>query len=324
MGNFYAPSPRLLNQRGQNVYDRLNIIMGVIFVITMIIYAGVRGHRVVTQLPATYRTTKTPKQLFSNEYVDAIFPSQVPSATYEFPAIIMCPQDPAASLVLGSCAKVSIATEEPCRADGVYVSNVTVTGGETLTCLVLNDPPGGAAGDTTTALVANSAQDVLDVAVSVVGTRAGRPVGIFVQLHDQSGKGSSYEADFEDFSIASAFGRTEIMARKIYHIDMDANFTTDFETKTSFSLYNSTMDLQAATAPVGIEIKYPKLECVYEKEFLPLDMNNWLGEVGGVAALLMFLYRSLSFLLAATLLHSNKHSEPKNARTNYTEGFAYY
>ncbi|KAJ1560956.1 hypothetical protein HK405_005404, partial [Cladochytrium tenue] len=203
--NFYAPSPRILNTRGQNIYDRLNIVMGVIFFLAAVIYAGVRGQRVVTQLPVTFRTTQTPKQLASDSFLSMLFPSTLPSATYEFPVVVLCPQDPAATLTLTSCAKTTTATTVNCSTAGISTSFVATaeataglaSAGTVGACVAVNDSPG-------TVLAADSAADTLDIAVSVAGTRKGRPVGAYVLLQAQAGNASAYAPDADDLLVAAA------------------------------------------------------------------------------------------------------------------------
>ncbi|KAJ1558514.1 hypothetical protein HK405_013507, partial [Cladochytrium tenue] len=129
-----------------------------------------------------------------------------------------------------------------------------------------------------------------------------------------------YAPDADDLLVAAAFGLTEVVTTKVYRIDLGAaNYSVAYDARASYAPYNSSASVADAAATIGVQVRYPALESVYEKEYLPFDMNNWLGEVGGVAALLMFLYRSLSFFLSLALLHSSKFSEAKSNRNNYTE-----
>lgn len=57
-----------------------------------------------------------------------------------------------------------------------------------------------------------------------------------------------------------------------------------------------------------LQFRYPKLEVTYEKSFLVLDMDNWLGEVGGLAFLLFMLQRGLLFTAKAFMNRSEKFS----------------
>lgn len=71
-------------------------------------------------------------------------------------------------------------------------------------------------------------------------------------------------------------------------------------------------DIGNATSVLGsisvLEFRYPKLEVTYEKSFLMLDMDNWLGEVGGLAFLLLMLQRGLIFTAKAFMNRSDKFS----------------
>lgn len=52
----------------------------------------------------------------------------------------------------------------------------------------------------------------------------------------------------------------------------------------------------------------------YEKSFLPLDMNNWLGEVGGVAALLYFLHIVATRIAMSFLVKNSRYSDSLYAK----------
>ncbi|KAJ3416779.1 hypothetical protein HDV05_000153 [Chytridiales sp. JEL 0842] len=309
--NFYAFSARVLNTRGQTIYDRLNALLGILFTMVMIIYAGFRGHRVVTQLPATFRTTRSPGQL-PIEFVQTLFPNNIPSATYEFPAVTMCADDPAATVTLVSCNKVSTASTLRCDNAGVSARNITFMG-ETLNCVTVN----GALGQI---FEAENVSDVLSISLTVRGTRVLKSNGVLAQLHDNNSTIDKLSVEYENMFAASAFALTHVVARKVLEIDLSNNYQTAYESKASQMMLNVPSN-NVEDAPITIEIKYPKLEVLYQKEFLPLDMNNWLGEVGGVAALLMFLQRTLIFFVSFVLLRTDKFSETR--RGNKNEGFGY-
>ena len=61
--------------------------------------------------------------------------------------------------------------------------------------------------------------------------------------------------------------------RKVYEIGVWPwdPISVDFETKSSFVLTSAPI-ASNSSAPVQLQIKFPTLECVYQKEFLPLDM----------------------------------------------------
>ncbi|KAJ3334363.1 U6 snRNA-associated Sm-like protein LSm2 [Blyttiomyces sp. JEL0837] len=294
MANYFAMGPRVLNARGQSLYDRLNAILGAFFVFIMILYAAFRGNRVVTQLPATFRTTKPPGQL-PFEIINELFPSKVPPSTFEFPAVTLCAEDPAATIALTSCYRVTTADKVPCDAAGLIIRNRTnmvtvsqsdgtLTSGEavsavngatsgaimastTLSCITVNEGTG-------VIQMAETAEDELEIDVTITGTRAGKAAGALVQLHDQvASKGIAPVLNFDGFFAASGYGVTEVVVRKIYDIDINDDYVIEFESRSSFVSYNLATPRNASDpVPISVHLQYPSLECVYEKEFLPLDM----------------------------------------------------
>ena len=80
-------------------------------------YAGLRAHKVYTQLPATYRTTQSPAKI-PYDFLNELIPYSTPDPTYEFPAITMCADDPAASISLSTCGKVTSAAVNDCDVNG--------------------------------------------------------------------------------------------------------------------------------------------------------------------------------------------------------------
>ncbi|KAJ3022281.1 hypothetical protein HKX48_006593 [Thoreauomyces humboldtii] len=315
---------RALNSRGQGYLDKLQIAVSSLFILIMVIYAGVRGHKVATQLPATFRTTESPKTLAADyTLLDHIFPSSnVPEATYEFPALTFCPPDQFTTVTQLGCYRASTATKTNCPA--FYHRNLTFEG-ESLSCLTVNDQP-------TDVLLATSSDDVMEVTVSVVGTGAGAPQGTVVAAHPQRDpKETSAEAaedwGFDNFFAAGVYTSTEIVGKKLYTVDDMGDWDESFEIKASSMRLKLDVDaLEAAPGNVPfvrVEFRFPKLEATYEKSFLPLDMNNWLGEVGGVAALLFFLQRAFLAVTAFVLKRSDAFAYT-DLGGNKNEGFAHY
>ncbi|KAI8817929.1 uncharacterized protein EV422DRAFT_539377 [Fimicolochytrium jonesii] len=319
---------RTFNSRGQTIYDQVQTVLTVLFVGIMIIYAGVRGHKVVTQLPATYRTTEAPKT-FTGEYLSRVFTNKLPEATYEFPAMTFCPPDKHTTVQFVSCFRNSTGVIQPCSAH--YERTVTFEGDD-LKCTTVNDLPGDV-------LFATSADDVLEVALAVTGTAPGSPQGTLVATHRQIGPpntnaGRSQKEEgfnqwgYDNFFGASAYTSTEIVGKKLYQVQEDGTFDVNFEVKAS-SL-RMKMDVATLEAdptfkpPVRVEFRYPKLEATYEKPFLVLDMNNWLGEVGGVSALLYFLQKVVMLVVSFVLKRSDSFAYTDLGKEFRSEGFAHY
>lgn len=156
------------------------------------------------QLPATYRTTQQPKNL-PTDFLRQMFPSKVPEATYEFPSLTICPEDPGATLQIASCHVDKTVTRTDCDIKGTYPRSYTFEG-ETLNCSAVNDWPGSLA-------MAASNQDVLRITGNLYGTAWGSPEGILVAAHPQIPEGQQPTVDYENFFAVSAMSLTEVAAR---------------------------------------------------------------------------------------------------------------
>ncbi|KAI8620589.1 hypothetical protein BC830DRAFT_1098556 [Chytriomyces sp. MP71] len=316
MGNYIADSNRVFNQRGQRIYDAISGLLGTFFALVMIIYAGVRGHHVVTQLPATYRTTQAPN-LIPIDYFDDFFPSAVPNASFEYPAVTICADDPFATLNLTSCSQVGIATAIPCDNKGIIAGNLLMEG-NLLSCVTVNQYPGSL-------LIAGTPNDVFSLGVTVAGTQAGGHDGINVWLHDQSNATykTMFNMTFDNFFAAAPYTVVEIMTKKVIEINLWGEYEIDFETKVSTLSLNVPRNA-SNPSPITLEVRYPALEVTYEKAFLPLDMFNWLGEVGGVASLLAFVHRAVVFIVPLVLLRFDRYTDVKAKKPNNYESFSNY
>ncbi|KND00968.1 uncharacterized protein SPPG_04067 [Spizellomyces punctatus DAOM BR117] len=318
---------RAFNSRGQGIYTSIQQGVAVLFFVVMIFYAGFRGHRVVTQLPATYRTTQAPKSM-PYEFMNNMFPSKIPSPTYEFPALTFCPPEnrPGVEVKFISCYSsnnVDDVKKPPCEAS---YNRALQFEGQTLNCITVNDPA-----DPNKVVVASSTDHVLEISMRIVGTAEGSPEGLLVTAHPQIGRDKKLEGvGYDNFFAASAYTSTEIVGRKLYTIDMKKNVQVDYEIKASSirlkmdpALYANASDSTGGLSPVKIEFRYPKLEVTYEKSFLVLDMNNWLGEVGGVACLLFFLHRAFMAAVEFFLKRSDSFAYTDLGKIR-EEGFAHY
>jgi hypothetical protein len=196
---------RALNTRGLTILARLEIGFGLIFSFTVFIYAIIRGHKFASQLPATYRTTATPQHL-SWDFLNGMFPSQIPSPSYEFPAVTICPEVGETAGVVSCFAKrASSGDKIPCDDLGTYSRTITLSGTNT-ECITVNDLPG-------TALVASAEGDVLTITLSIRGTVAGSPSGVFVIAHAHKGKDVAPLMTFDNFFGAGSGTATQVVSK---------------------------------------------------------------------------------------------------------------
>ena len=196
---------RSLNTRGQTIIARLEFVFGVIFGFSVFIYAIVRGHKFASQLPATYRTTASPQHL-SVDFLNNMFPSQIPSPSYEFPAVTICPEvGETAGIISCYGLKSSTGNKIPCDDSGIY-SRVVNFSGFDRECLTLNDLPGAT-------LAASHEGDILTITASVSGQIRGSPSGLFVIAHAHNGRDVKPGMSFDNFFGAGTGTATQIISK---------------------------------------------------------------------------------------------------------------
>jgi hypothetical protein len=201
---------RSLNTKGQTIIARLEFGLGLIFSFTVLIYAIIRGHKFASQLPATYRTTATPQKM-SWDFLNLMFPSQIPSPSYEFPAITICPEvGETAGVVSCFVSRASSGAKIPCDDEGLYSRLITLSGYER-ECMTMNDLPGSA-------LAASAEGDTLTITLSVRGAVSGSPSGVFVIAHSHKGKEVVPIITFDNFFGAGTGTATQVVS-KYYKIN---------------------------------------------------------------------------------------------------------
>ena len=196
---------RQLNTRGQTLINRIELGLGSLFVLVAIIYASVRGQKFGTQLPATYRTTSAPNAI-PVDFINQFFPSNIPSPSYEFPSVTLCPQVGSLTGTI-SCyvTKSPSGIKVPCDDKGTY-SRTVIRSGNPLECQTMNDLPGKA-------LLATDAGDELTITATVTGTKPGSPSGVFVTAHPAIGPDATIPRTFDNYFVASTGTLTEVMAK---------------------------------------------------------------------------------------------------------------
>lgn len=77
-------------------------------------------------------------------------------------------------------------------------------------------------------------------------------------------------------------------------------------------------DLHFYTVPstniTSATFKYKNFQITYEKSFYPLDMDNWFGEIGGVAAIFYFLHMGAVRIIMNTLTKNSRYSDSLYAK----------
>lgn len=94
----------------------------------------------------------------------------------------------------------------------------------------------------------------------------------------------------------------------MYEIDHMGNINQYYRVKPSTIKIKTGNDTSLIGSYLILQFRYPSLEVTYEKSFFVLDMDNWLGEVGGLAFLLFLLQRALLFVVKAVMIKLDKFS----------------
>ncbi len=308
----------MLNAKGQELHYKLHVSLTTLFSIIMIFYAAFRGQRVVTQLPATFRTTTTPKKL-PLDFMNHMFPSRIPNMPFEYPELTICPAHPQATLNLVTCNTKTALVSTPCTTSTTKIltsaAPVMTSEKANMTCYVVS---GGAV---------SSIEDKMVMHFNVQDLPTNAPSGVMVL---GSTKGNRTWSATNLIS-AQSWSVTDILISKIYQIDLKNVGSTVYELNslsipisninvTEYILKNYpniqneeeialvVSEMVESSFPLMIEVRYPALQVTYEKTFLPLDMNNWLGEVGGMMAILFMLYSVAMKIGMSTMLKSGTFS----------------
>ena len=196
---------RALNTRGQIILSRIEFGLGLIFGFSVFIYAIVRGHRFAIQLPATFRTTASPQKV-SVEFLNEMFPSQIPPPTYEFPAVTICPEiGELAGIISCYAFKTASGDKEACDETGTYSRMINFIGLDR-ECVTVNDLPGKT-------LIASHEGDQLTITTSISGSIKGSPSGVFVIAHPHNGRDKIPEMTFDNFFGAGVGTASQIISK---------------------------------------------------------------------------------------------------------------
>ncbi|KAI8899830.1 hypothetical protein BC833DRAFT_656737 [Globomyces pollinis-pini] len=300
---------RTLTSRAKHIAEGVQYAIGTLFFLIMVIYAGVRGYKLKTQLPATYQTTSTPSQLEFEE-LNQIFGHNIPPSTFEFPAMTICVQKPI-SISVDSCVNVMFPLGSAAKCDpiGIY-SRSFMVGTKNCNCVTVNDSPGRQ-------MIAKSGNDVFKIFVSTTDNHT--DTVLYVMAHHHLGPDIDPAPSVNSFFSVGFGSVTEIVGKKIYDVDAIGGSQYSYDIRTSnYQLSDGKAN------QFGLAFRYPMLQITYQKDFLPLDYNSWLGEVGGVACLLFFLQRLVVSLLVALFKRFDGTSHGGQGHTNEeTQGFAH-
>jgi len=259
---------------------RINLLLswfvGFILFLTCVIYAGVRGNYAYNHLPATQ--------------TDFITQSSV-----NFPAVTVCPLEKYTPLTPIECLHESNGVEDAnCSA---YIHPDTYTfEGNLLNCFTFNDPS-----DSSKVINCGASTDELAVVNIINGTGAHEEVGAFVMIHDQGTTDTLN--DYNGF-VVDAGKLTEFWLQKYTITHIDGSTQNKWYAKmTSATLrYPSQNPNNTLSALViDMDFSFTSVGVYQSMEYYVYTRNNWIGEVGGLAALLLFLHGAFMVIAMAII-----------------------
>jgi len=270
MGNLcthhrFDDRPRL-----QRIHNIFSIIVLVVLFLAVLLYAGFRGYRAYNHLPDTL--------------TNFVAKTSVP-----YPAVTVCPLV-AIPITAIECIRETATVEvEVCSAPAyTKVYNIE---GINHNCLTFNDPQNNVG----KILTANSSNDefTIIVQVNVSAVPPGEQIGCLVMVHDQ---GFDPELEEEETFIASAGQVTEIFMSRYHYTFINGSSETEYIVRASGSAVTPEAG-EDVTTLVDMDFVYTNFGIYEESEYYAYTVDQWIGEVGGFACLMIFLHHSFVWLV---------------------------
>jgi len=260
----FADNPKL-----NKINNVLTWTVGFILLIVVIIYASVRG--------------KSAYHHMSNSQTNLIASSKV-----NFPAVTLCPLESTPLLMVPKeCLYESSQVESTSCLPWVKGQSFNFEG-VYYNCFTFNDPPNPA-----NILASTSLNDELVIQLYVNKTLIVEELGALCMIHDQ---GVIPELETHSAFLVDVGKVTDIWMRKdvlteingVVEVDWSATISTLTLIEPLPEIPSTLIDLDFAMEEQG----YYQV-----KEYYVYTTNNWIGEVGGLACLLMFLHQSFCFIV---------------------------
>eukprot|EP01116_Phalansterium_solitarium_P020744 TRINITY_DN620_c0_g1_i1.p1 TRINITY_DN620_c0_g1~~TRINITY_DN620_c0_g1_i1.p1 ORF type:complete len:268 (-),score=71.31 TRINITY_DN620_c0_g1_i1:247-1050(-) len=236
--------------------------VGMIMLLTTVIYAGVRGFYAYNHLPAVQINFE-------------------PRSSVPFPAVTVCPiEKDISGLTPGECDKETDLQEVDAQCAIKTNVEVAVSGVEFKGCITFNDPANGKH-----VLSQDSVADELSVQAYVPLDQVQDHLGVLVILHNQ---GEPPQHD----TVRSFWAQVR-MATEVY-LRLEERHYIDGSVKQFWAAEQigivARKDQNATNSMAEIDFQLTKMGVYIANEYYVYNQNNWYGEVGGLASLLFFLH----------------------------------
>jgi len=274
MGNIcthhrFEGRPRL-----QRINFIFSIIVLLILFVVVLIYAGFRGYT-------------------AYHHDSAAITRFVSQDSIPYPAVTVCPLVAVPIFALECIRETATSEVENCSASS-YAKSYEIEG-ISHNCLTFNDPQ-NSQGQALSALTPYDELTIM-VKMNVSAVPPGEQIGCLVMIHQQ---GEEPELGLETSIIASAGAVTEIwLQRWVYYL---TNHTQDIEYVAV--AYGSTVAPEAGenvAQIIDLDFVYTDQGIFEYKEYYPYTPDQWIGEVGGFACLMIFLHQTFVFLVMSVV-----------------------
>jgi len=252
----------------ERIHRLASLVIGAILFIAVVAYAGARGHFAYVHKPSFDQTFQ-------------------PQGTVNFPAITLCPLWNVPIQPIQCIKETSLVKVADCLST-VHSRQITLEG-ITLTCITFNEA--------SPILYSNSLSDELAIRVfinsSLIPPDEGK--GALVMLH---APGVDPALEVDSSFVAAAGELTEVWIRKVTITSTTGATEDDYLSTASAADYVPTGP-QDFNDVLDIDFAYTEQGVYFQQQYYAYTPNNWIGEVGGFACLMLFLHKAVCYVIGA-------------------------
>jgi len=265
----------------KRVHTILSWTVGFILFLTAVIYAGVRGSGAYHHLPATQSTF-------------------VPGGIINFPAVTVCGIEAHTPLTAIECIREHDRVE---NLDCLPFAKQTTASfeGTPLQCITFNEPT-----DSSAVLQSNSIDDELGIMAVLDTSTVDSEIGCLVFLHDQGAP-----LEIEEAFVIEVRKLTEVWVTKEIITLLNGTTEVDWHARTTYMGLKPTNDTRAI---IDMDVAFVTQGYLDSRQYYVYAVDNWIGEVGGLSALLFFLHQAFIFLVMIPAIFFYQRKYPSSDR----------
>jgi len=280
--------------------DRISRILtwtvGVILFIAVLAYAIERGYNAYHHLPATI-TSYVPQT----------------GTPLNYPTVTVCPLEPQCQIVPLECVKETNQIETTSCLNGAYTSTFNFEG-VTVNCYTFNDNSNSA-----TVVTSSTTGDEFAISFFINPNSVIEDYGALVMLHPQ---GMPPELETESSFIVDKDSVTEVWVRYDVFHNIDGSTSVDWtaaHSTSSLKIVANDTDFQYSGGLIDVDFVFTSQGYYVNQEYYVYNHNNWTGEVGGLAALLLFLHGAFCYIVMLIISKACFRTIPEKYRSREGE-----